>query len=69
MDHWKAFVILNHRLLLAKLKAYGRKPVPLKLMQNYLTGRYQSTKINNDYSSWSGIIAGVSQGLLLSNFF
>ena len=50
MDHLKDFDTLNHRLLLAKLKAYGWQPAPLKLMQNYLTGRYQRTKVNNGYS-------------------
>ena len=42
-------------------------------MQNYLTGRYQGTKVNNGYSSWSKIIDRAPQrsvlGPLLYNIF
>ena len=65
MDLSKAFDTLNHRLLLAKLKAYGLQPTALKQMENYLTGRFQRTKVNNSCSSWSEIIAGVPQGSIL----
>ena len=34
-------------------------------MENYLTGRFQRTKVNDSYSSWSEIIAGVPQGSIL----
>ena len=34
MDISKAFDTLNHRLLLAKLKAYGLQPTALKQMEN-----------------------------------
>ena len=34
-------------------------------MENYLTGRFQRTIVNNSYSSWSEIIAGVPQGSIL----
>ena len=61
----KAFDTLNHRLLLAKLKASGLQPTALKQMENHLTGRFQRTKVSNSYSSWSEIIAGVPQGSIL----
>ena len=57
MDLSKAFDTLNHRRLLAKLKAYGLQPTALKQMENYLTVRFQRTEVNNSYSSWSEIIA------------
>ena len=65
MDLSKAFDILNHRLLLSKLKAYGLQPTALKQIENYLTCRFQRIKVNNSYSSWSEITAGVPQGSIL----
>ena len=62
MDLSKAFDTLNHRLLLAKLKAYCFQTTVHKQMENYLRGRFQRTKVSNSYSSWSEIIAGVPQG-------
>ena len=56
VDLSKAFDTLNHRLLLAKLKAYGLQPTALKQTANYLTGCFQRTKVSNSYSSWSEII-------------
>ena len=65
IDLSKAFDTLNHRLFLAKLKAYGLQPTALKQMENYLTGRFPRTKVSNSYSSWSEITAGVPQGSIL----
>ena len=36
---------LKCRLLLANLKSSGLEPTALKRMENYLTGRFQRTKI------------------------
>ena len=65
----KAFDTLNHRLLLAKLEAYGLQPTALKQMENYLAGRFQRTKVSNSYSSSSEIIAGVPQGFSVICFY
>ena len=65
MDLSKAFDTLNHGLLLAKLEAYGFSNFALKLMESYLTKRYQRTKIDKEYSPWSEIISGVPQGSIL----
>ena len=65
MDLSKAFDTLNHRLLLAKLKAYGLQPTALKQMENYLTGRFQRRKVSNSYSLWSETKAGVPQESIL----
>ena len=65
MDLSKAFDTLNHDLLIAKLSAYGFDKTSLKLIKSYLTNRWQRTKINNSYSSWTEIIHGVPQGSIL----
>ena len=65
MDLSKAFDTLNHDLLIAKLHAYGFDKISLKLIKSYLTNRWQRTKVNNSYSSWSEIIHGVPQGSIL----
>ena len=65
MDLSKAFDTLNHDLLLAKLHAYGFDRDSLKVFHSYLSSRYQRTKINKSFSSWSKIVCGVPQGSVL----
>ena len=65
MDLSKAFDTLNHELLIAKLNAYGFSHSSLKLLLSYLTDRWQRTKINYTYSSWTEIMQGVPQGSIL----
>ena len=64
-DLSKAFDCLNHELLIAKLNAYGFSPKSLTYIYIYLSNRRQRTKINNCFSSWSSIKAGVPQGSIL----
>ena len=40
----KAFDILDHSLLIAKLEAYGFDSLSLEFMKNYLTSRKQRCK-------------------------
>ena len=65
MDLSKAFDTLNHELLIAKLQAYGFEISALKLVKSYLSNRYQRTKINTCFSSWTELILGVPQGSVL----
>ena len=65
MDLSKAFDTINHNLLIAKLSAYGFSKSALKLILSYLTDRWQRTKINTAYSSWSELLQGVPQGSVL----
>ena len=64
-DLSKAFDCLDHDLLIAKLNAYGMEINALKLLQSYLSNRFQRVKINSRYSSWSAILSGVPQGSIL----
>ena len=65
MDLSKAFDTINHELLLAKLYAYGFDKKALRLLRNYLTERWQRTKINQSFSSWTELLQGVPQGSVL----
>ena len=69
VDLSKAFDTLNHDLLIAKLHAYGfENNGALRLMRSYLSNRWQRTKVNTSFSSWSELISGVL-GPLLFNLF
>ena len=65
VDLSKAFDFLPHRLLLAKLSAYGLSHDSCHLLISYLSERKQRVKIGNARSSWSEIIKGVPQGSIL----
>ena len=65
MDLSKAFDTLNHDLLIAKLHAYGFDKNALKLIKSYLSNRWQRTKVNHSFSSWSELLVGVPQGSVL----
>ena len=65
MDLSKAFDCLPHALLLAKLEAYGFTLNSLKLMMNYLGGRFQRVKIGSTLSKWLEVLLGVPQGSIL----
>ena len=62
LDFLKAFDIVGHDILPAKLKHYGIRGMPLKLFKTYLTGRTQHTAINNELSETFPISIGVAQG-------
>ena len=68
-DLSKAFDCLPHSFFIAKLKAYGFDNNSLNLVNDYLSHRFQRTKIGNDYSSWKEIISGLLQGSILGPLF
>ena len=45
MDLSKAFDVLNHDLLIAKLGAYGLETDALRYMKSYLTNRKQRVRV------------------------
>ena len=65
MDPSKAFDVIPHTLLIAKLNAYGCDENTLKLMYSYLSNRRQRTKLGTARSDWSDLSKGVPQGSVL----
>ena len=65
MDLSKAFDTINHELMIAKLSAYGLDKNSLKIILSYLKDRWQRTKIDTTFSSWSQLLQGVPQGSVL----
>ena len=64
-DLSKSFDRLIHDLLIAKLNAYGFDYNSIKLLYNYLTGRFQRLRINSNYRPQRKILFGVPQGSLV----
>ena len=80
MDRGKAFgallIVLSrafdchpHSLFIAKLETSGFDNNSLNLVNDYLSHRFQRTKIGNEYSSWKEIISSVPQGSVLGPLF
>ena len=65
VDLSKTFDTLNHDLLIAKLEAYGSSKNSHNYIQSYLRNCLQSTNVNNNFSQWKDIFAGVLQGSIL----
>ena len=61
----KAFDSICHNLVLAKLKAYGVHYSAIKLIQSYLSDRFQRVKCNEKVSDWLPLRCGVPLGSLL----
>ena len=65
MDLSKVFDTINHELFIAKLNAYGFSIEALEVLLSYLQERWQRVKINTTFSSWTKLLQGVPQGLVL----
>ena len=65
IDLSKAFDTINHELLMAKLHAYGFNKESLELILDYLSNRWQRTKICDNFSSWAELLQVVPLGSVL----
>ena len=67
MDLSKAFDTPNHDLLIAKLEVYGLSVSSFTYIRSYLNQRLRRTGVNNSFTLWKDIIAGVPQGSILGS--
>jgi len=67
IDLQKAFVTVNHDILLSKLEHYGIRGTLLMWFQSYLSQRYQYVSINGNDSILVMITCGVPQGSVLGS--
>ena len=65
IDLRKAFDMVNHDILLSKLKIYKLSTNSLKLFQSYLTDRTQKVYYNRILSNSNKVLTGVPQGSIL----
>ena len=65
MDLSKAFDMISHDLLFAKLAAFGISPPDLALLHSYLRDRSQRVRIEDVTSDVIVISKGVPQGSVL----
>ena len=65
LDLSKAFVTIDHTILLHKLKYYGLEQSTLRLFESYLKNRKQYTEIEESKSEILPLTIGVPQGSIL----
>ncbi|XP_057302848.1 uncharacterized protein LOC130637010 [Hydractinia symbiolongicarpus] len=65
MDLSKAFDCINHKLLIAKLHAYGFSSSALSFIWSYLKQRFQRVGIDGVFGCWKEIFSGIPQGSIL----
>ncbi|PFX17087.1 putative RNA-directed DNA polymerase from transposon BS [Stylophora pistillata] len=65
IDYKKAFDLIDHNLLLSKLKALGVGEGSLPLFRDYLSGRRQYVNIDGHHSTQRTLTLGVPQGSIL----
>ena len=64
-DLSKAFDVINHKILLHKLRSYGIRGIVNKWFENYLCDRSQFVELENNISARRNVSCGVPQGSIL----
>ena len=65
LDFKRAFDLVNHSILLDKLKKYGVHDTELTWFRNYLSGRSQCVCFNGKLSTFRDVSMGIPQGSIL----
>ena len=61
----KAFDVIQHSLLLAKIKVYRLDENSCALLRVYMSHRQRRVKIDDMFASWENVRRGVPQGSIL----
>ena len=65
MDFKKAFDLVDHKILLSKLKLYGMDNEAIMWFNTYLADRQQQVSLNDNKSDLETVTFGVPQGSIL----
>ncbi len=65
MDFKKAFDLVNHRLLLVKLRALGFRDDCVEWVRTFLENRTFRVSVEGEVSEWTAAPSGVPQGSIL----
>ena len=65
VDFRKAFDLVDHKILLNKLKCYTCDVNCLSWFESYLSNRTQRVSLNNNLSTPASVKCGVPQGSIL----
>ena len=65
LDFSKAFDVIDHSILLAKLAAMGVRGKLLEWIRSFITGRRQRVRVNGALSDWVTTTSGIAQGSVL----
>ena len=68
LDISKAFNKVWQQVVILKLKQNGISGNLLKIIENFLSNRYQRVVLNGQSSGWVAVNTGVSQGPILGTF-
>ncbi len=62
LNYSKAFDLINHNIIIAKLAAYGVPDIHLRWIGSFLADRYQRVCIGEQVSDWLHLNGSVPQG-------
>jgi len=65
LDFQKAFDVVNHKILLTKLKYYKCDDLAISWFKSYLTNRCQKVRLGLAESKMEKVQSGVPQGSIL----